>query len=137
MKRFSNGRSGARKHSGQLSSIGLGTLTAIGVYLIGVTVSALFAHRGTMQLTALPILTKVFYAISGIAGCWIAAGRSEKAKLLCAAAAGGFCFLLLVGICGIAGESAPANLAVTGAMTVGAVLIGGLLGARQRRSRYV
>lgn len=137
MKHISSRSSRGLTRRGNLPSMGLGALTTIGIELIGVSAFAFFAHRGMLPLSVLQIITKVFYTIAVLCGCWLAAKRTEKRKLLCAGEAGILSFLLLVGICEAAGESAPANLGLTGVLTVGAILAGGLLGARQKQFRYV
>ena len=136
MKHTSRGNSKVLKHRGNLPSMGLGALVAIGIYLTGVSVSAFFAHRGMLPLSMLEIIAKVVYALAVLSGCWLAAKRAEKRKLLCAGAVGALSFLLLVAICEAAGGSASANLGLTGGLTVGAILAGGVLGTRQKQFRY-
>lgn len=137
MKHISSAKSSALKHRGNLPSMGIGALTAIGIYFLGVSVLAFIAHRGMIPLSMLQVITKVIYTISILSGCWLSARRAEKRKLLCAGEVGTLGFLLLAGVCEAAGESAPANLGLTGAMTVAAILAGGVLGARQKKYRYV
>ena len=117
--------------------MGVGIITASAILLIGISASAFLSHRGMLNLSVLHIIAKAVYAVAVTNGCWLAAKRAEKAKMLCAGETGAFCFFLLAGICEAASKIPTANLGWTGALTICAILIGGALGARRKRSRYV
>ena len=127
---FGKGRGGRR------TGLGLGLLTALGLLAATLSLGALLISRGSVSIDAAGGLAKGFYALALTAGCWLTARRARAGKLLWAGALA----VLLFGAATLPAlaltEGAEANLGPLLLITLGGLLLGGLLGARKKRSGY-
>lgn len=121
------------------SGIGLipGLAAAFGILLISVSLITLLIMKGTVKPERISILSKILYVLAMTGGCLITAKKARSAKLLWAGLTGCIICVIVLGatgvICGL--NEIQAGLPLV--LTVVSILIGGMIGAREKRASYL
>ncbi|MBQ1410698.1 MAG: YrzE family protein [Oscillospiraceae bacterium] len=122
---------------GRNRSFLIGLLTAAGILIAAITMTALLISQNKLGIKQSGIAAKLFYALSVFAGCFLTARKAERRKLLVAAIAAA---VLCIWTVGIAFAFPGAGAISTGPLfgiTAIAWLAGSFFGAKKKRSRYV
>lgn len=112
-----------------------GLLAALAVELTALSVTALLIAKGVVGEARAGAAAKGLYTVALCLGCFLSALRAGSGKLLWA----GLTALLVFGLNLLACAGVGVGPLRIGAMlwlTVGALLVGGLLGAKRRRSSF-
>ena len=121
------------------SGIGLisGLAAALGILLLSVSLITLLIMKGSIKPERITILSKIQYVLAIIGGCLITAKKARSAKLLWAALTGCIICAIVLGTTGVICDFKGIQAGLPLVMTVISILIGGMIGAREKRVRYL
>ena len=131
-------RCGRREnHTRTLREVGFSVLIAALLLTVYLIVSVLLVQENTLQFNQLPIVSKLGLFFSVLVGALICARRVRHSKLICAMGTGAGIGLAVTIIGLTAGEGNAISLWPAALILCGAAILGGLLGARQKRRGYM
>ena len=111
-------------------------IAATGMLAILISVFAYLMNKGYVSVAKASLCGKVCLAAASMLGCYLAARRAQRRRLLYSAAVGAAIFVLsLAGSAAIIGTRG-ARLWLPAAICAGSALISAVLGAGSKRSSY-
>ena len=124
-------------HRRSIWEIVTAVLTAVLLLAVYFTVSVLLVQKQSISIYQLPAISKIGLFLSTLIGALICAKRVKHGKLFCAVGTGAASCMILWIIGLAAGGGEAVSFGVPAMIVCSAAVVGGLLGARQRRSNYL
>lgn len=127
-KRFTGG--------GKLSPVLIGISVFVLAMAVLLCACAIAAGKGSLPPAFFSTAARIAYGAAISAGAFLCAKRAKRAKLLWAALTGGLCLGTVLGLISIFSSNGLGQPAALIGISLGGVILGGILGAKRYQNGY-